>query len=91
MVHPLKNLLNRLRWDESENPNDYEITYRHRGAPGNVKKITAPKIRRLGKSYFTLQEGSESEESVIPFHRILEVRNTMNDSILWVKRKPSSK
>lgn len=91
MVHPLRNLLNRLRWDENENPEDYEITYRHRGAPGDVKRINASKIRTLGKSYFTIQEGSEGEESVIPFHRILEVRNTVDESILWVKRKPSSK
>ncbi len=83
--------MNRLRWDESKNPADYEITYRHRGAPGDVKQINASKIRMLGKSYFTIQEGSEGEESVIPFHRILEIRSTVDESILWVKRKANSK
>jgi uncharacterized protein (UPF0248 family) len=87
MVHPLKNVLNRLRWDKKENSEDYVITYRHRGAPGDVKQVNASKIRTLGKSYFTIQEESAAEESVIPFHRILEIRNTKLDSILWVTRK----
>lgn len=86
MVHPLKNILNRLRWDSSENPEEYLITYRHRGAPDDVKRINASKIRTLGKSYFTIQENG-SEESVIPFHRILEIRNTADDSIVWVSRR----
>jgi uncharacterized protein (UPF0248 family) len=86
VVHPLKNILNRLRCDRNENPEEYLITYRHRGAPGDVKRINASNIRTLGKSYFTIQE-SGSEESVIPFHRILEIRNTADDSIVWVSRK----
>ncbi|MGD0689032.1 MAG: RNA repair domain-containing protein [Candidatus Bathyarchaeia archaeon] len=87
MVHPLRNILNRLRWDEKENPEDYVITYRHRGAPGDTKQVNASNIRTLGKSYFTIQEDSAGEESLIPFHRILEIRNMRDDSILWVSRK----
>ncbi len=87
MVHPLRNLLNRLRWDENENPENYEITYRHRGAPADIKRVRASRIQKLGKSYFTLTEGSGTEESLIPFHRILEIRNISDDSILWVKRE----
>ena len=87
MVHPLKNVLNGLRWDDRENPDDYVITYRHRGAPGDVKQIKVSEIHSLGKSYFTIQETNESDETLIPFHRILEIRNTVDDSILWVSRK----
>lgn len=87
MVHPLKNVLNRFRWDEKENPDDYVITYRHRGAPGDVKQIKASEIHSLGKSYFTIQEAHEGDETLIPFHRIIEIRNTVDDSILWVSRK----
>lgn len=91
VVHPLKNILNRLRWDKAENPENYVITYRHRGAPDDVKRMKASKIRNLGKSYFTISENSEGEESVIPFHRILEIRNTADDSIIWVSRKHGAK
>ena len=87
VVHPLKNILNRLRWDSNENPENYTITYRHRGAPGDVKHVRASSIKKLGKSYFTVQEELDADESVIPFHRILEIRNTNDDSIIWVGRK----
>jgi uncharacterized protein (UPF0248 family) len=62
MVHPPRNPLNRLRWGEREDPAAYEILYGHRGAPGDVKRINATKIQRLGKSYFTIQEGYKIEE-----------------------------
>jgi uncharacterized protein (UPF0248 family) len=86
VVHPLKNILNRLKWDDRENPEDYLITYRHRGAPNDEKQVKASAIRSLGKSYFTLR--SEDEESTIPFHRILEVRNVTDERLIWRKRKP---
>jgi len=88
-MHPLKNILNRLRWDAQEKSENYIITYRHRGAPDDVKRIRASRIVKLGKSYFTLQETGASEESVIPFHRILEIRNTADDTVIWVSRKES--
>jgi uncharacterized protein (UPF0248 family) len=87
VVHPLKNVLNRLRWDSNENPENYVITYRHRGAPDDMKIVRASNIKNLGKSYFTIQEVNDIDESVIPFHRILEIRNTVDDSIVWVSRK----
>jgi hypothetical protein len=87
VVHPLKNVLNRLRWDKDENPANYQITYRHRGAPGDVKVVRASSIKRLGKSYFTLQEVGGADESLIPFHRILEIRDTTDDSIVWISCK----
>ena len=87
MVHPLKNILNKLRWDEREQPDNYTITYRHRGAPDDVIKISASRIRRLGKSYFTIESDGEGEETLIPFHRILEIRKLSDDSIIWVSRK----
>jgi hypothetical protein len=86
LVHPLKNILNRLRWDDRENLGDYVITYRHRGAPGDVKQIRASCIKSLGKSYFTIQPELGEEETVIPFHRVLEIRNTPKNSIIWISR-----
>jgi len=85
MVHPLKNILNRLRWDPRENAENYLITYRHRGAPGDMKQILAAQIMKLGKSYFTLNENTE-DETTIPFHRILEIRNLKSGSLIWRKR-----
>jgi len=90
VVHPIKNILNRLRWDPEESAELYVITYRHRGAPGDVKQIRASRIGKLGKSYFTISENSEGEESIIPFHRILEIRSLSNDAVIWKSRKFTS-
>jgi uncharacterized protein (UPF0248 family) len=86
VVHPLKNILNRLRWDSREDAEDYLITYVHRGAPDDRKQVNASEILKLGNSYFTLQ--SESGEDVtIPFHRILEVRDTRTGTAVWKSRR----
>ncbi len=86
MVHPLRNILNKLRWDTTEKADDYLITYRHRGAPDDSKTVKASAILKLGKSYFTL--ASESEDEVtIPFHRVLEVRNKATQKLIWKSRR----
>ena len=85
MVHPLKNILNRLRWDNGEKASERLITYRHRGAPDDVIRVKASEILKLGKSYFTLPSGSE--EVTIPFHRVLEVRNTATGAVIWKSRR----
>ena len=90
MVHPVRNILNRLRWDSKESADNYVITYRHRGAPGDVKRLKASRISRLGKSYFTVSEESAHDTEVtIPFHRILEIRNVKDNSVLWRSRRSS--
>jgi uncharacterized protein (UPF0248 family) len=86
VVHPLRNVLNRLRWSDSENAEKYLITYKHRGAPEDRKHVRACQIVRLGKSYFTLPSESD-EETIIPFHRIIEVRNVETNLVIWKSRK----
>jgi uncharacterized protein len=88
VVHPLKNILNKLRWDSSEDAENYLITYRHRGAPDDKREVKSSEIVKLGKSYFTLP--SESGEDVtIPFHRILEIRNLTTNAVIWKSRRES--
>ena len=86
MVHPLRNVLNKLRWDKRENAEKYLITYRHRGVQGDVKRIRASDVQKLGKSYFTLSDEPNSE-AVIPFHRIIEIRNLQEGKVIWRSRK----
>ena len=90
MAHPLKNILNKLRWDERERADEYLITYRHRGAPDDKRQVRVSSIRKLGNSFFTLTDESDSEESIIPFHRVLEIRNLERDLIIWRSRKVMS-
>ncbi len=86
MVHPLKNVLNGLKWDQREKASEYVITYRHRGAPNDEKRVNASEILKLGKSYFTLPTESD-DEVTIPYHRILEIRNTKTNTVIWKSRR----
>jgi len=89
VVHPLKNILNRLQWDEREKLERYVITYRHRGAPEDVVRIPASKIKDIRKSYFTILDElkTHAEETIIPFHRILEIRNISSRRVIWIKKE----
>jgi len=82
-LHPLKNVLNKIFWDEREDPADYEITYVHRGAEGDKRTISATDVKDVGASWFSLRR----EDVVIPFHRILEIRNVRSNRTVWVSRK----
>ncbi len=86
MVHPLRNILSKLRWESNKQPSRYLITYLHRGAPNDVKDVRVSEIVTLGKSYFILHSVN-GEETTIPFHRILRVYDGEMDSVLWEKRK----
>jgi uncharacterized protein (UPF0248 family) len=86
VVHPLKNILNKLRWDSREDAEKYLITYLHRGAPDDRIQVRASEILKLGKSYFTLKSKS-GEDATIPFHRILEVRDTRAGRVIWRTRR----
>ena len=51
-------------------------------------QIRASEIDNLGKSYFTIQNAQGEEQTFIPFHRVVEIRNTKTNSIVWQSRKP---
>jgi uncharacterized protein (UPF0248 family) len=83
-LHPLRNILNRILWNEKEHQEDYLITYIHRGAPGDSRQVPFTSIKKIGKSWFSLSEAGE--EIQIPFHRIVTVQNVQTGEILWRKR-----
>ena len=66
MVYP-REVLNRLRWKDGESLADAVIWYVHRGAPGNVLKITGRDIDSLGRGFF------DTADATIPYHRILRI------------------
>lgn len=77
--------MNKLLWDSRENIADYELTFIHRGAPGDVKTIPCSLIKEVKTSWF-IYKSEEEEEVVIPFHRILEIRNTTTGQAIWRKK-----
>ena len=66
MVYP-REILNKLKWAQGESLNDATIWYVHRGAPGDVLKISGAMISSLGNLFF------ETYDATIPYHRILRI------------------
>jgi uncharacterized protein (UPF0248 family) len=85
-LHPLRNVFNKIFWDKRENPADYVVTFVHRGAEGNVKTISASSIKDVGASWFTYLTGN-NEETLIPFHRVVKVKNEKTGVIVWSLRE----
>jgi uncharacterized protein (UPF0248 family) len=77
----LRDLLNKIFWDSREDPSRYEVKFIHRGADQNMKTVTASKIRRVARSYFIL--GGGDEETLIPFHRIVEIFDVKEKRSVW--------
>lgn len=66
MVFP-REVLNEIKW-RHDALEDAEITYIHRGAPGDVMTIGGKSIVSLGRSFF------ETADPTIPYHRIVKIR-----------------
>ena len=66
MVYP-REVLNRLRWKDGESLTEAVIWFVHRGAPGDVLKITGKDITSLGRGFF------DTADAMIPYHRILRI------------------
>jgi uncharacterized protein (UPF0248 family) len=87
-LHPLKNILNRIIWDQKLNPDNFKIVYIHRGGINDISSVNGKSLKWVGNSWFIIK--METEEISIPFHRILIVQNEKTGEILWRKRSGRS-
>jgi uncharacterized protein (UPF0248 family) len=74
---PIKDLLNRIRWDEKENPEDYEIAYTDRVLKKEIK-IMFKDISRVEDEFMIVNEAS------IPLHRITKVYK--KNKLIWERK-----
>jgi uncharacterized protein (UPF0248 family) len=77
---PIHNLLNKIRWDKRENPEEYNIFYFDR-ILNKLISIPYKKIKKLEGSFMIL---NNEEESNIPLHRVKKV--TKNDIVVWERK-----
>ena len=82
MAYP-REILNRLKWTNGESLDEATIWYLHRGAPGDQVSVSGSRIRSLDRSFF------ETDETVIPYHRILRVE--YRGKVIFDKKKESMK
>ena len=78
MVFP-RTVLNEIKWHRNALA-EAEVTYIHRGAPGDVVMVGSADITALGHSFF------EVGKSSIPYHRIAEI--TLRGMVLFRATAP---
>lgn len=79
----IRETLNRIFWDHRENREDYVVTFIHRGTYMDRKNIQCSVIKEVKASWFYYESGFE--KIIIPFHRILEIKNIKSGKLVWEK------
>lgn len=64
-------IINKIKWDKSENPEEYIFAYEDR-VEHKLKEIKFTDIIRMEGNFMVLQH--DDEEVEVPLHRIREVR-----------------
>jgi len=84
-MHPLRSILNKMTWNARERAEDYVVYFIHRGVPGDTKSIKASLITKVGPSWF-MYAAADSDETLIPFHRVRRIVNVKTGKLIWTKR-----
>ena len=71
---PIKDLINKIKWDKKENPEDYSIHYLDR-ITQKLKKIAFTDINEIQGNFMIIGESN------IPLHRIKQVRK--KGQVIW--------
>ncbi len=79
-MQPIQDLLNKIKWDKRENPEQYSIFY-HDHILNKLIQIPYNKIKRIEDNFMVLDN---EEESNIPLHRIKKVEK--NDAVVWERK-----
>lgn len=77
---PIKDLLNKIKWDKREAPEQYLIFYFDR-IEKTLIRIPYAKIKRLEGGFMVLDN---EEESNVPLHRIKKVMK--KDVVVWERK-----
>ncbi|MBW2966004.1 DUF504 domain-containing protein [Candidatus Woesearchaeota archaeon] len=75
-MQPIKDLINKIKWDKRESPKDYSLIYIDLG---KKKELAYTEIKRLEGNFMIIERNNEEVE--IPLHRIKEVKK--KNKIIW--------
>ena len=68
---PIKELLNKIKWDKNENPEDYTVGYYDR-VKKEIIEIPFISIKEIDENFMLIE--IKGEEKTIPLHAIKIVR-----------------
>lgn len=74
----IKELLNKIKYDEREKPEEYAIYYLDR-IQNKLLQLKYSDILRIEDSFMVVNK--DGEETMIPLHRVREVRK--KDVMIW--------
>ena len=78
-----RKVLNQIIWDSRLKVEAHQLTYIHRGTPTNTKTILIS-LLKLHRFVFSI------EETEIPYHRIIEIKNYITGEILFHRVPPKT-
>lgn len=81
MMIPIKELINKIKWDKRESPGDYILGYEDR-VSGKIIETAYPDIERLEGNFMIIFR--EGEEKHIPMHRVRVVKK--KGKIIWQRK-----
>jgi len=81
----LRDILNRIKWDDSLSPEEFQITYTHRGVNKDQLTINFTDISEIRSSWIILSDNNH--DTPIPFHRIISVKNVVTGLALYKKER----
>ena len=74
----ISDLINKIKWDHREDPDEYELTYIDRVSKKLIR-IRYSDIKRIDEGFMVLMRGGE--ETSIPLHRIRYLLK--KEEIIW--------
>lgn len=78
----IRECLNMIRWNSNLNEEEYEVSFLHRNEEEKKKTIPFLQITTISSSWFQYMN-QFNMETLIPFHRIIEIRNVKTNEIFW--------
>ena len=79
-MQPIKDLLNKIKWDKRENPEEYTLFYFDR-ILNKLISIPYNKIKRLEGLFMIIDN---VEEANIPLHRVKKI--IRNNVVVWERK-----
>ena len=76
-MQPIQNLLNKIKWDKRENPEEYSIFYYDRILKDLIE-IPYEEIKRVEGTFMVL---GDEDESNVPLQRVKKV--TRDGYVVW--------